>query len=77
MNYHVSALPANYKLDFKSAEFKPDDMRKLFEAGEEWAKNGAPWRTTPPGLEPGETPFQRKGTTLQVVPMPQDCSPIR
>lgn len=68
MNYHVAALPANYRLDFTSTDFDPVEMTKLFQVGIEQVAAGTVWRRTPPGLERGEGVSQRAGVDLTRVP---------
>lgn len=69
MNYHVAAIPAELSVPFASTDFNPEQMRGLFEQGVKWATSGPGWRTTPPGLEPGEEAFLRAGTALTRVPL--------
>ena len=69
MNYHISAIPADVLVPFGSTDFNPKHMADLFERGRAWATTGPGWRTTPPGLEPGEGAFLRAGTRLTRVPL--------
>ncbi len=64
MNYNVAVTPKEVNVPESSTEFDPADMSKLFCAGREWARSGPPWRTTPPGGEPGEGAKYRSGTVL-------------
>ena len=43
-------------------------MRRLFAEGQSLAQAGTVWRTTPPGLEPGEHLSVRGGSTLTIDP---------
>jgi hypothetical protein len=69
MDYHIGAIPAEVSVPFASTDFNRDQMAGLFEYGVRWATSGPGWRTTPPGLEPGEGAFLRAGTNLTRVPL--------
>jgi predicted patatin/cPLA2 family phospholipase len=69
MNYHISAIPPDVPVPFASTDFDGKKMSGLFELGVKWATTGPGWRTTPPGLEPGEGAFLRAGTALTRVPL--------
>jgi predicted patatin/cPLA2 family phospholipase len=69
MDYHIAAIPTDVPVPFASTDFKPENMTSLFEQGRAWATTGPGWRTTPPGLEPGEGAFLRAGTALTRVPL--------
>lgn len=76
MDYHISAIPPELLVPFSSTDFDPEQMTALFERGANWAAGGPPWRTTPPGLEPGEGAFLRAGTNLTRVPLGVPTPPI-
>jgi predicted acylesterase/phospholipase RssA len=77
MNYYSASIPADYPAPLSSTDFDPKEMGKLFDLGVKLATTGVPWRTTPPGLEPGEGAFLRAGTALERVPInaPQPPAP--
>lgn len=77
MNYRIAAIPTDVPVLFSSADFDQAHMTELFERGRAWATTGPGWRTTPPGLEPGEGAFLRAGTQLTRVPLenPPSVSP--
>jgi predicted patatin/cPLA2 family phospholipase len=64
MNYNLSVIPKDLPAPIESTSFKPEEMTVLFEAGEEWARKGGKWRTTPSGYEPGEGARYRAGVVL-------------
>jgi len=64
MNYNVSSIPDELTAPESSTDFKPEEMRPLFEAGVAWAKTNRKWRETPPGYERGESAKYRSGTIL-------------
>ena len=66
MNYNLAAVPAAQRVDFSPTQFDPEDMTALFESGVAWSTGGASWRSTPPGLEPGEGFFLRTTTDLKL-----------
>ena len=68
MNYHMTAIPADYEKLGKSTEFKPVEMMRLFNAGEAEMRKPGVWRATPPGVELGEASLARAGTTLTFAP---------
>jgi predicted patatin/cPLA2 family phospholipase len=69
MDYHISAIPPDMPVPFASTDFNGEKMQGLFESGVKWVTSGPGWRTTPPGLEPGEGAFLRAGTQLTRVPL--------
>jgi predicted acylesterase/phospholipase RssA len=69
MNYRIAAIPTEVPVPFGSTDFDPKHLADLFECGRAWATTGPGWRTTPPGLEPGEGAFLRAGTALTRVPL--------
>ena len=68
MNFKVSSIPVDYPLVTMSTQFEPAEMGKLFDEGRRLVLSGAAWRTTPPGLEPGEQLSIRGGSTLTIDP---------
>jgi hypothetical protein len=69
MNYYTAAIPPDFPAPAGSTDFDPAEMTRMFDEGVRQTANGMPWRTTPPGLEPGEGAFLRTGTQLQKVPL--------
>ena len=67
MNYRVTAIPMDLDVPRDATSFDPKVMGWLYEVGREHARSGRPWRTTPPGAEPGEEVPVRGGTQLQSV----------
>lgn len=64
MNFHLSSIPKDFPAPASSTSFDPVAMTKLFDEGCRFAAGGTPWRTTPPGYEPGEANRYRAGTAL-------------
>ncbi len=64
MNYNVSVIPRDLNSPLEATTFDPKEMSRLFHAGYQWALSGRPWRTLPPGYEPGEGAKYRAGTVL-------------
>jgi hypothetical protein len=54
MTFHLNAIPEDAQVPPNSMKFDTEAMRRLFSIGRNAAKNGIPWRFTPPGTEPGE-----------------------
>jgi predicted acylesterase/phospholipase RssA len=76
MNYFTASIPSDYPAPSSSTDFDPKVMSKMFDEGFRQSVGGMQWRTTPPGLEPGEGAFLRTGTDLQVVPLNVPKAPI-
>jgi hypothetical protein len=70
MNYHLTAIPAEYPDAGSSGEFKPEVMTGLFEEGRRVICSGTAWRTTPPVTDAahGELPQARWGRDLTFQP---------
>lgn len=68
MKFHLLALPADYPVPHTIAGFDPKQMPQLFEFGRKLALEGAPWRCTPPGSEPGEEETPRAGFRFVIPP---------
>lgn len=68
MEYRTSAIPENFPAPAESTEFEPTALRAMFDEGYRRSATGRAWRDTPPGLEPGEAPQERAGTSLIEVP---------
>ena len=64
MNYYVASIPAEFPATTSSTDFDPTEMARLFAEGVRQVGCGTAFRTTPPGLEPGEGSFLRVGTAL-------------
>lgn len=64
MNFYMTAIPSEFKVPKSATEFKPDEMRKMFDEGVRQMRSGQAWRKTPPGVERGEKPLVRNGTSL-------------
>jgi predicted acylesterase/phospholipase RssA len=69
MNYYTAAIPPDFPAPTSSTDFDPTEMARMFDEGVRQTACGMNWRTTPPGLEPGEGAFLRTGTQLQRVPV--------
>jgi predicted patatin/cPLA2 family phospholipase len=72
MNYYIAALPPDAESPKSATEFKPEPMKKLFQAGRELALSSTPWRLTPPGVQQGEGYFMRDSTKLKRVPLTEE-----
>ncbi|HQR07730.1 MAG TPA: patatin-like phospholipase family protein [Gemmatales bacterium] len=66
--YYLTALPANYPAPESMTDFDREEMTGMYREGVRQITQGIAWRTTPPGLEPGEDPLVRSSTDLTVVP---------
>lgn len=75
MNFHMTAIPAEYPMTGGAVDFDTKAMRGLFDTGAGLAYAGQAWRTTPPGLGPGELPLVRGGTNLVYEPRSPDPQP--
>src|SRR5262249_3034013 len=64
MNYHLSVIPAEFPAPTSSTAFEKEPMTAMFNEGFSQALAGTAWRSTPPGVEPGESMLKRSGTTL-------------
>jgi hypothetical protein len=62
MNYHLAAIPEDYRVGTDAMTFDPVEMRRLYDAGYAAATGGTAWRDTPPGAEPHEQTRPRTGT---------------
>jgi predicted patatin/cPLA2 family phospholipase len=67
MNYYLAAIPPEFPAPPSSTEFSVGPMTEMFNEGYRLAMNGTVWRRTPPGVEAGESPLKRQGTTLNFV----------
>lgn len=63
--FHLAALPQDFRVTPGSLNFDTEEMRSLYRGGYQMGVNGIPWRNTPPGTQPGETILPRTG--LQFV----------
>lgn len=70
MNYHLAAIPAEFRAPPSATEFIPAEMTRMFDEGRRQIAAGTAWRNSPPGTLPGETLTQRAGTKLSRVPPP-------
>ena len=68
MDYFVTAIPPEYPAGSSSSEFDPVKMTALLEEGRRVIRAEKPWRTLPPGGQPGETVLERFGTELNFRP---------
>jgi len=64
MDFHMSAIPPEFKGSSSSADFKPVEMSALFEEGRRVISSSKPWRTIPPGFGAGENVLIRAGPSL-------------
>jgi predicted patatin/cPLA2 family phospholipase len=67
MNFHMTAIREDFPTPGSSTDFDPEAMTCLFEEGVREARMGQ-WRTSPPGVEPGEPNLLRDGKNLMLVP---------
>ena len=80
MNYNVATIPKDLPVTTDSTDFNPEEMRRMFDSGAEWARTNRMWRHTPPGYELGEGVKFRGGTMLtDLSPRPPaamtECGP--
>lgn len=75
MNYRSAAIPQELEVPMQSTNFDPAQTTKMFEAGYRAALEKKVWRTTPPGLVPGEGPRTRTGLRLKVQPATAPAQP--
>lgn len=68
MDYYVSAIPPDYPTPTPPLKFRREVMTALFEEGRRVIHSDKPWRTAPPGAEPGETVLTRSGPVLTHQP---------
>lgn len=66
--YHQTALPAGFPAPKSMTHFDQVEMTNMFNEGVKQVTQGTAWRSTPPGMEPGEDPLVRSSTDLMVVP---------
>jgi hypothetical protein len=62
MNFHLAALPEDFRASTDGMTFDRAEMRRLYDAGYAAATGGRAWRDTPPGAEPHEQTRPRTGT---------------
>jgi predicted acylesterase/phospholipase RssA len=61
MRFHMASIPEDFQVGGDAMSFKPDEMRRLYEAGYQAATGGRAWRDKPPGAEPWEHNQPRTG----------------
>ena len=61
----ITAVPTETPVHPRSMTFDPDTMMRLFTMGYDFGRSGAPWRQTPPGVEPGEEELPRAGRSFE------------
>jgi hypothetical protein len=66
MKYHLASVPETAATPKSSTEFIPAEMQKLFDVGVQQICSGNAWRTTPPGIDPGEDPLIRASNELSI-----------
>jgi hypothetical protein len=64
MNYHLAAIPQDFRAPASSTTFDPVEMGRMFEEGKRQVLNGSAWHSAPPGVEEREEIGQRAGTRL-------------
>ncbi len=64
MNYHLASIPGDFPAPASATTFDPKPMTEMFNEGYRLATVGQAWRKSPPGVEAGECPLKRQGTTL-------------
>jgi hypothetical protein len=64
MNYHMASIPPDFPAPTSATTFEIKPMTEMFNEGYRLACCGQAWRNTPPGVEPGESPLERRGTDL-------------
>lgn len=68
MNFHLASIPAEYPAPKSSTDFDPVKMTGMFDEGYRQACARTVWRTTPPGVGPGESGLMRRGVNLTYSP---------
>lgn len=68
MNYHLAAIPPDFRAPASATEFVPAEMARMFEEGRRQARAGTAWRDSPPGTLDGEILTQRAGIRLTRMP---------
>lgn len=53
VEFNLAGLPTDYRPKTQ-ADFDPEEMRRLFELGQDLARRGYSWIRTPPGYGPGD-----------------------
>lgn len=66
--FQMTSLPVSYPAPASMTDFDREEMTGMYQEGVRQIMQGTAWRTTPPGLEPGEDPLVRSSTNLTVVP---------
>ncbi len=66
MTFHHTAIPPALPTPGRSTTFDPAVLRVMFTAGYDDSLKRTPWRTTPPGAEPGEEDAPRAGLRFTV-----------
>jgi hypothetical protein len=67
MKFHLVSLPDDFEVGPSSMEFKPEEMKRLFDKGFEMARYGILWRHTPPDGEIGEEEKPRAGGVFDAL----------
>ena len=76
MNFYMTSIPDEYPAPTSSTVFEIPAMVGMFNEGFRIANEGQPWRQTPPGVERGENPNERRGTSLTFVPRGLPTPPL-
>jgi len=71
MSYNLASIPEAYPAPKSNTDFDPVIMTGMFNEGMRQVCQGTVWRKSPPGVEPGESPLERAGTTLITSPRSQ------
>lgn len=66
--FQMTALPGDYSAPASMTEFDRQQLTGMYQEGVRQVTQGTAWRTTPPGLDPGEDPLVRTSTELIHVP---------
>ncbi len=64
MNYHMASIPEEFDAPTDCTVFNPIKMTKMFDEGAAQFRAGTAWRSTPPGVEKGESSVFRSKTQL-------------
>lgn len=69
--FQLTSIPTSFPAPTSMTQFDREEMTKMYQEGVRQIMSGAAWRSTPPGMGPGEDPLIRSSTDLMHVPRSQ------